>query len=462
MNIICAPSGIVDIDRPKQGIGDMVRAGFENILLDLTLYCPATELENVGKSSGKAGQKSKVAIPEQLFAMQNCNEKRLQIGEAELPQNPEEKLLSGSKEKSLQGYADKVLQNYAEKLLQSSQETHLAFPAAIAPYLKWGTKRTDLKEFLITLTRESIRICGQAGCKYLIVRPLSAPIAAGDVWEENKAFYLSLADFARENDVILLLENQCRDMNGHFVRGACSEVGEAAFWVDGLNQAAGEERFGFCMNVGNYNLCGQAMGEIAVQLGSRVKAVVLRDGNGQGESAMLPFTAVCNGQPRTDWLSLIRGLRESGFDGELILDLADTAAVFSPILRPQLLTLAKAVAEYFQWQIGIENTLKKYGSIVLFGAGNMCRNYMKCYGEKYPPLFTCDNNRTLWGTVFCGLEVRAPECLADLPEDCAIFICNIYYREIEQQLRQMQIMNPIEFFNDEYMPSFYFDRLQRD
>ena len=308
------------------------------------------------------------------------------------------------------------------------------------------------------LVLESIQICKEAGCKYLIVRPLPVQTAA---WEENKLFYLSLAEEAGKSNVTILLENQWRNLNGHLVRGTCSEAAEAAFWVDSLNQAAGEERFGFCMNVGTYNLCGQFMQEIAVQLGSRVKAVLLRDCNGQQENSMLPFTAVYSGQAQTDWLGLVRGLRESGFDGEMILDLADTAAVFSPILRPQLLTLAKAVAEYFKWQIGIENTLKKYGSVVLFGAGNMCRNYMKCYGEKYPPLFTCDNNRALWGTIFCGLEIKAPESLADLPKDCAIFICNIYYREIEQQLREMHITNPIEFFNDEYMPSFYFDRLQR-
>ena len=176
---------------------------------------------------------------------------------------------------------------------------------------------------------------------------------------------------------------------------------------------------------------------------------------------MLPFTCVNLHQTQTDWLNFIRGLRHIGFDGQLILDFADTASVFSPIVRPQLMQLARSVAEYFKWQIELENLLKKYQSIVLFGAGNMCRNYMKCYGEQYPPLFTCDNNRSLWGSSFCGLEVKSPKCLLDLPKDCAIFICNIYYREIERQLRELGIENPIEFFNDEYMPSFYFDRLKR-
>ena len=89
----------------------------------------------------------------------------------------------------------------------------------------------------------------------------------------------------------------------------------------------------------------------------------------------------------------------------------------------------------------------------------MCRNYMKCYGEKYPPLFTCDNNPNMWGKEFCGLEIKSPEVLKEISSDCAIFICNVYYREIEKQLRTMGIRNSIEFFNDEYMPSFHFDRI---
>ena len=144
----------------------------------------------------------------------------------------------------------------------------------------------------------------------------------------------------------------------------------------------------------------------------------------------------------------------------LILHFPDSARGFSPLLRPRLMELAKAVADYLKWQIELETMLKRYPSRVLFGAGNMCRNYMKCYGEKYPPLFTCDNNAALWGKEFCGLKVREPECLKELPADCAVLICNIYYREIEKQLREMGIAAPIVFFNDEYMPDFYFDRLE--
>ena len=217
--------------------------------------------------------------------------------------------------------------------------------------------------------------------------------------------------------------------------------------------------FAFCLDTGICTLCGQDMQAFAAALGRRLQAVILRDCGRQQESSLLPFTSAFQGQPGTDWLSLIRGLRSMDFGGSLVLDFADTAAAFSPLLRPQLLPLAKSAAEYFKWQIELESLLKKYESIVLFGAGNMCRNYMKCYGSQYPPLFTCDNNPAVWGTTICGLEIKPPEALKELPDSYGIFICNIYYREIETQLRKMGIKN-IEFFNDEYMPSFHFDRLE--
>ena len=156
---------------------------------------------------------------------------------------------------------------------------------------------------------------------------------------------------------------------------------------------------------------------------------------------------------------MIRGLRAIAFDGWLVLGMRDTAAAFPPLLRPQLLALARSVAEYILWQVEMEKALARYPRRVLFGAGNMCRNYMRCYGEQYPPLFTCDNNPALWGKEVGGLAVKNPEELRRLPEDCAIFICNIYYREIEAQLREMGLKNPVAYFNDECLPHFYAGRL---
>lgn len=418
MVINCSQAGIVNIKQPRQGILDIKRAEFESMFLDMSVCCTGYELENTGDNKLKKANKTTVSE----------DSDKLQIA--------------------------------MEPMLNKIAAEKMKVAVAIAPYLCRDTKREDLNTLVKRLAEESIRVCGRVGCHYLVVRPLFAGICKSDIWNKNREYYLSLAQLAKENSVEILLENQCREVNGHLIRGLCSDGREAAEWVDELNREAGENIFGFCMNVGTCNLCGQNMYDFALALNSRLKAVILRDCDGDKENAMLLFTCVNKHRSQTDWLNLIRGLRVIEFDGQLVIDMEDTAAAFSPILRPALLQLAKAVGDYFKWQIGIEKLLKSYSSIVLFGAGNMCRNYMKCYGEKYPPLFTCDNNKALWGTSFCGLEVKAPECLRELPRDSGIFICNIYYREIEQQLREMEIENPIEIFNDEYMPTYYFDRLE--
>lgn len=411
---------IISIEHPEKRTNDLAVSGFEHISLDLNIGCFESELENLGK---------------------------------------EEKLREKIRESSFAEKPSKMTECFSEMIEQCKQRC-LDVSIARAPYLRRDTKRTDLNQYLLEIMEESIRFCSEIDCQYLVVPPLFAGVKKEEEWQINHDYYMRLGKTARESNVMILLENQCADYNGHLIRGICSDGSSAAEWVDMLNQESGEERFGFCMDVGVCTLCGQNMYELVLQLNNRIKAVVIRDCDGNSENALLPFTCAYHGQSQTDWLNLIRGLRKIGFDGQLIFDFADTAVAFSPLLRPQLFSFAKSVADYIKWQIEIENLLRKYKHIVLFGAGNMCRNYMKCYGEKFPPLFTCDNNSKNWGTAFCGLEVKSPECLRDIPEDCAVFICNIYYREIEEQLREMGITNPIEYFNDEYMPSFYFDRLK--
>lgn len=287
----------------------------------------------------------------------------------------------------------------------------------------------------------------------MIVSPLSVGIAGADAWTVNRQYYLHMAEVVKDYQVTILLENQTKSLGGHLVRGLCSDEFEAVKWIDSLNEAVGKELFAFNLDVGNCNLCGQNMQDFILTLGNRLKSVTLRDNDGNQESSMLPFTAVYERSPRTDWRNLIYALRSIEFNGLFVVQIRDTAGAFSILIRAELIKLSKIIADYIAWQVSIEASLKKYKSRVLFGAGNMCRGYMKCYGEEYPPLFTCDNNQKLWNTDFCGLKVKSPEELKQLPEDCAIFICNIYYSEIEKQLKEMGLKNPIERFNDEYLPA---------
>ncbi|MBR1859793.1 MAG: sugar phosphate isomerase/epimerase [Selenomonadaceae bacterium] len=420
MQVLCSTDGIMSVNYPRQGLIDIVKGGFTDTFLNIS-QC--------------------------VFDYKQSNRTQ---------ENYYNKKINAY---WIFSHIDE-LNSVINPVLTAGLKEGLKFSAG---YINFISNNVTIDEYigdtLIKLGENAVKLAGDAGFKYLVTRPITSGIGSFEAWQFNYHYYVKLAEIAKEYDMMILLENQPKNINGHFVRGLLSDEDEAAEWIDRLNTAVGEERFGFSMDVGTCNLCAQNMHDFAKTLGSRLKMVIISDGDGNNDVSTLPFTSVYKYSSRTDWLSLIRGLRDINFDGLLVLRMTDTAAAFSPLLRPQLMTFAKTVVDYIVWQVQLELTMKKYSTRVLFGAGNMCRNYMKCYGKEYPPLFTCDNNKKLWNTEFCGLNVKPPDELKNLPEDCAIFICNIYYREIETQLRDMGVTNPIERFNDEYLPTFYFDRI---
>lgn len=420
MNILCTSSRIVSRQRPEQGIRQISDAGFTDVFLDLAAYISARELEWYGKSDKPPGQAA---------ATGHLEDRQKQ--ETIFSEHPEE------------------FQNFLISLCKQYNNAGLHFSVAQIPHLSLSTKRNDLNELLLNLAQISIETYGRAGGNAVIVKPLLAGIPNEKIWEANRTYYLSLAEAAAKYGITILLENQCKSQSGRLVRGICAEVEEAIEWVDALNKEAEEERFGFCVDIGACNICGQYINDFICRLGSRIKAVRVRDCDGRQDASQLPFTCMVQGHPQSDWKNLIWALRKISFDGFLILDFKDTLSGFSPFLRSKLLGLAKSVGDYLAWQIGMEQFIHRYEQVVLFGAGNMCRNYMKHYGEKKPPLFTCDNNSKLWGTTYCGLEVNSPEKLKSLPGNCAIVICNMFYQEIMQQLHDMGLNNPIICFNDE-------------
>lgn len=403
---------VVNPERPAQGVRDLKKAGFGSIMFHVGAAFPKRD------ETPKERQKQKKYSPDTIAAR----------------------------------YYD-----YLEECKRAGMSILLVH----APCVSIEADDLDCGEILFVSVAECMKLCKSVGCSYLIIEPPYKKEDGDLDYACNYDYFLRIAPLAKKYSVQILMKNQIKAIGGHIVRSALSEPSFAAAWVDELNKEAGGEIFGFCLDTGRCSLCGNNMQTFITELGKRLKAVVLSDNDGKNYFSMLPFTHPHEGQTLKHWLGLIRGLRDIDFDGELTVDLTNTLSSFPPLLWPTLLQLAWEVGDYFRWQIEMEGRLKKYKKIVLFGAGNMCRNYMKCYGGKYPPLFTCDNNRNLWGTSFEGLEVRDPKELKSLPPDCTVIICNIYYREIETQLRKLGVKN-IGYFNDEYMPSFYYDRLVRE
>lgn len=78
--------------------------------------------------------------------------------------------------------------------------------------------------------------------------------------------------------------------------------------------------------------------------------------------------------------------------------------------------------------------------IILFGAGQMFDDYMRKWGKKYRPLFTVDNDESKWGKTRLDVMIKSPAEIENIPaEKRKVIICSFYYREIEEQLKEMGI-----------------------
>lgn len=384
----CSTSGIVDFAHPRQGVCDLVEAQFYEILLDLDA--------SINKFTHDSAR--------------------------------------------------------IEPVISEIKSNRLNVNVVRAPYYHRECHYQDLNDYLRIRVVEAVNVAKEINAKYIILDSLQYGIAEDDIWPTNRDFMLAIYEIVVNSDVNILIRNTCKDIGGHWVRGNCCESEEINGWIDNLNSLTASDRFGFCLDVGVANLCGQRLDELVKETGNRLKVVLLRDNNGYDDSALIPFTCANKGRSSTNWKSLIRGLRDNGFNGMMYVDIRDSSTAISPLLRPALLKMTREIMDFLTWQIDLENTLMSYSSRVLFGAGKMCINYMNSFGEQYPPLFTCDNNSKIWGSTVAGLEVHAPQDLLDLPSETAIFICNSFYREIELQLRGMGLRNPIIYFNDEYIP----------
>lgn len=79
-------------------------------------------------------------------------------------------------------------------------------------------------------------------------------------------------------------------------------------------------------------------------------------------------------------------------------------------------------------------------TIVIFGAGAMFDDFYGKHGKKCSPAFLVDNDRRKWGKLKDGFMIKSPDEILKIPRDkLHLIICNIYYRQIEEQLAEMGI-----------------------
>jgi|LSQX01.2.fsa_nt_gb sugar phosphate isomerase/epimerase len=211
---------------------------------------------------------------------------------------------------------DEVIAHY-EKELDIIKKNNLVITQAHAPFPACILDKPETLDYMIEIFKRNIEYCDYAGCKHLVVHPMSlSPTNYENSYEEvqaiNDKLYESLIPTLLKTDVIVCTENMFTGQSGFCFHGHSSDPREAAELIDKMNEKAGKEVFGFCLDTGHANLTRWDFRHIVSILNKRIKCLHIHDNNGINDSHLAPFS--CG---TVNWKGFCYALKSIGYDGDL-------------------------------------------------------------------------------------------------------------------------------------------------
>ena len=195
----------------------------------------------------------------------------------------------------------------AEKYGIQNYQAHAPFPT-----IETADPDPEYNAKLVKMLRTMIRGCAYIGCGNLVVHPASIALKPGmtmqDEWDLNMDMYTQLIDDAKKYGVTILLENMFVGHHARLFGGCCSNAEQARTMIDALNEKAGAEVFGFCLDTGHLLLLGLDVVNFMTDLGSRIKAFHVHDNDGIGDQHLAPYMGI------QDWDRFAEGLKRIGYD----------------------------------------------------------------------------------------------------------------------------------------------------
>ena len=246
------------------------------------------------------------------------------------------------------------LKEYYSELKKATTEmsVHISQVHGIFPIYYENAER--LNEYIIECNKKMIAVCGYLGCKFFVLHPWTGlEMPKAEERKINFSVFRALISVAKEKKVTICLENVFRHKNGKCVEAACSVASEAVSYIDELNEMAGEDIFGFCLDTGHANLLARNIYQFILTLGNRLKVLHIHDNNGIEDLHMIPFTQFCiDGKNRPlDWSGFIKGLKEINFDGTLSFETFNAIDNLPEIEKTDGLKLVSIIGEYFSKEI---------------------------------------------------------------------------------------------------------------
>lgn len=251
----------------------------------------------------------------------------------------------------------------------------------------------------------------------------------------------------------IFVENGCKgdDVTG-YMHNSYSDVTQLMKLADYCNRLCERPMVAICYNIGYGNLLAKNIRSQIYQCREYLCMVHANDNDGTKNDKQMPYTFTKGrGALTTDWYNIIQELIRMDFQGWMIYDIAGLFGRCPEKLQTQFVRLLHAIANDWERQFTFEERIlnKSNKKLILFGAGQMLVDYMRVFGDKYPPYFAVDNRQSRWDTELLGVSIKNPQEILSVPEEERnVVICCMYYDAIEAQLREMGVA--YEEFHDRY------------
>ena len=224
------------------------------------------------------------------------------------------------REKSVFAKSMEDIRAYFAEELSEIRRNGLEITQAHAPFPAYLPNDPELLDFMIEVYKKCILFCDEVGCKNLVIHGIcyaksDRDHTLEDIDAMNWKMYTSLIPVLKKTNVTVCMENLFtfhENLRGKIVyAGHCSNPHEAIAWIDGLNEVAGKECFGLCLDTGHLHLVKQDERVYIPILGKRIKALHIHDNDGVGDRHIAPY----NGS--IIWKDFYESLAAIGYEGDL-------------------------------------------------------------------------------------------------------------------------------------------------
>lgn len=228
-------------------------------------------------------------------------------------------------------------------------EAHGIRPSQMhAPYPILVSTRGDVTDYMQeTVIPKSIAIAGMMEIPWVVMHPFKLQYTYGIDVERamNLKYFISLIPLLKEHHVGVCVENLYEGVGGRITEGTCADPQDAIYYVDTLNQLAGEELFGCCLDTGHMELTHREPADYIRQVGKRLKILHMHENDAIGDLHQMPYTFGSKPEDSVDWDDFRKALDEIGFDGTLSFETFPCVNSFPRGAREEVLRTIKAIGQ---------------------------------------------------------------------------------------------------------------------